>query len=127
MVGFDDGEGVVGGAVVDTENLKVAKGLVGEGVKGLTEVGRGVVDGDEDGEKGGRWRLSSRLGIKLVHLGLLYHMVKAGRKEGARCYNWEKRVKEEHATTNSELDLANGDEAQGVSEAVLPAGGRGGG
>ena len=95
LVGFDDGEGVVGGAVVDAENLKVAKGLVGEGVKGLTEVGRGVVDGNEDGEKGGRWRLSSRLGIKLVHLGLLYHMVKAGRKEGVRCYNWGKRVKEE--------------------------------
>ena len=54
LVGFDDGEGVVGGAVVDTENLKIAEGLVGEGVKGLTEVGRGVVDGDEDGEKGGR-------------------------------------------------------------------------
>lgn len=95
LVGFDDGEGVVGGAVVDTENLKVAEGLVSEGVKGLTEVGRGVIDGDEDGEKGDRWGLRSRLGIKLVHLGLLYHMVKAGRKEGARCYNWEKRVKEE--------------------------------
>ena len=95
LVGFDDGEGVVGGSVVDTENLKIAEGLVGEGVKGLTEVGRGVVDGDEDSEKGGRWRLSSRLGVRLVHLGLLYHMVKAGRKEGARCYNWGKRVKEE--------------------------------
>lgn len=95
LVGFDDGERVVGGAVVDTDNLKVAEGLVGEGVKGLTEVGRGIVDRDEDGEKGGRWRLSSRLGTWLVHLGLLYHMAKAGRKEGARCYNEEKRVKEE--------------------------------
>ena len=95
MVGFDDGEGVVGGAVVDAENLKAAKGLVSEGVKGLMEVGRGVIYGDEDGEKGDRWGLRSRLGIKLVHLRLLYHMVKAGRKEGARCYNGEKRVKEE--------------------------------
>lgn len=95
LVGFNDGEGVVGGAVVDAENLKIAEGLVGEGVKGLAEVGRGVVDGDEDGEKGGRWGLRSRLGIKLVHLGLLYHMVKAGRKEGVRCYNWGKRAKEE--------------------------------
>ena len=82
LVGFDDGEGVVGGAVVNTENLKIAEGLVGEGVKGLTEVGGGVVDGDEDGEKGGRLGLRSRLGARLVHLGLLYHMVKAGRKEG---------------------------------------------
>ena len=82
LVGFDDGEGVVGGAVVDTENLKIAEGLVGEGVKGLTEVGGGVVDGDKDGEKGGRLGVRSRLGARLVHLGLLYHMVKAGRKEG---------------------------------------------
>ena len=87
LVGFDDGEGVVGGAIVDTDNLKVAEGLVGEGVKGLTEVGGGIVDGDEDGEKGGRLGLSSRLGAGLVHLGLLYHMVKASRKEGARCDN----------------------------------------
>ena len=82
LVGFDDGEGVVGGAVVDAENLKVAEGLVGEGVKGLTEVWRGVVDGDEDGEKGGRLGLRSRLGARLVHLGLLYHMAKVGRKGG---------------------------------------------
>ena len=53
LVGFDDGEGVVGGAVVDAEDFEVAEGLVGEGVEGLAEVGGGVVDGDEDGEEGG--------------------------------------------------------------------------
>ena len=64
MVRFDDGEGVVGGAVVDTENLKIAEGLVGEGVKGLAEVGGGVVDGDEDGEKGGRHKLAEVKGAQ---------------------------------------------------------------
>ena len=79
LVGFDDGERVVGGAVVDAEDFEVAEGLVGEGVKGLAEVGGGVVDGDEDGEKGGgslwgglRWGVGGvRLGGGLIHLGLL--------------------------------------------------------
>ena len=53
LVGFDDGERIVGGAVVDAEDFEVVEGLVGEGVEGLTEVGGGVVDGDEDGEEGG--------------------------------------------------------------------------
>ena len=63
LVGFDDGEGVVGGAVVDTEDFEVAEGLMGEGVEGLAEVGGGVVDGDEDGEEGG----GSRFRIRLLH------------------------------------------------------------
>ena len=63
LVGFDDGEGVVGGAVVDTEDFEVAEGLVSEGVEGLTEVGGGVVDGDKDGEEGG----GSRFRIRLLH------------------------------------------------------------
>lgn len=53
LVGFDDGERVVGGAVVDTEDFEVAEGLVDEGVESLAEIGGGVVDGDEDGEEGG--------------------------------------------------------------------------
>ena len=53
LIGFDDGERVVGGAVVDAEDFEVAEGLVGEGVESLAEIGGGVVGGDEDGEEGG--------------------------------------------------------------------------
>ena len=66
LVGFDDGEGVIGGAVVDTEDFEVAEGLVGEGVEGLAEVGGGVVDRDKDGGEGGGGGFS--LGGELTHL-----------------------------------------------------------
>ena len=71
LVGLEDGEGVIGGAVVNTEDFEIAEGLMGEGVKGLSEVGSGVVDGDENGEKGGCHKLTEAKGVK----GTLYGLV----------------------------------------------------
>ena len=71
LIGLEDGEGVVGGAVVNAEDFEIAEGLVGEGVEGLAKVEGGVVDGDENGEEGGCHKLTEAKGVK----GTLYGLV----------------------------------------------------
>ncbi|MEI9980282.1 MAG: hypothetical protein WDN23_15015 [Edaphobacter sp.] len=48
--GVDDGSGLVGGAVVDGEDLEVGVVLVEEGVEGGGDVGGFVAGRDDDGE-----------------------------------------------------------------------------
>lgn len=52
-VGVEEGGTCVGGAVIDAEGFPVSIGLRADGVEALGEVGRHVVDWDDDGEGGG--------------------------------------------------------------------------
>ena len=52
-VGVEEGGAGIGRTIVDAEGFPVSIGLRADGVEALGEVGRHVVDGDDDGEGGG--------------------------------------------------------------------------
>ena len=62
-VGVEEGGAGIGGAIIDAEGFPISVGLCTDGVEALGEVGRHVVDWDDDGEGGrhgvirwGEWR-----------------------------------------------------------------------